>query len=54
MQTTIVFVGAGGAGLSNLVGILRDLGFTNLIGIDEQPSQITQQLTAKGIQILPH
>ncbi|MDR2191017.1 MAG: hypothetical protein LBP53_07855 [Candidatus Peribacteria bacterium] len=54
MQETIVCVGAGGAGLSNIVGILRDLGFKNIIGIDEQASQITQQLQNKGIQIFAH
>lgn len=54
MQGNIVFVGAGWSGLSNLVGILRDLGFHNLIGIDEQDSQITQQLKAKWIQIFKH
>jgi UDP-N-acetylmuramate-alanine ligase len=54
MHGNIVFVGAGGAGLSNLVGILRDLGFHNLIGIDAQPSQITEQLAQKGIQIFSH
>ncbi|MDR2415188.1 MAG: Mur ligase domain-containing protein [Candidatus Peribacteria bacterium] len=50
----IVCVGAGGTGLSNIAGILRDIGFQNIIGIDEQPSQITQQLQKKGIPIFPH
>jgi len=54
MQCNIVFVGAGWAGLSNLVGILRDLGFRNIIGIDGQASQITQQLQERGIQIFAH
>lgn len=54
MQWNIIFVGAGWAGLSNLVGILRDLGFHNLIWIDEQESQITQQLSQKWIQIFKH
>lgn len=54
MQWNIVFVGAGGTGLSNLVWILWDLWFHNLIGIDEQDSQITQQLSAKWIQIFKH
>ncbi|GHW02424.1 hypothetical protein AGMMS50249_2100 [candidate division SR1 bacterium] len=54
MNGNIVFVGAGGAGLSNLVGILRDLGFHNLIGIDSQTSQITEQLSSRGVQIFPH
>ena len=54
LSWNIVFVGAGGSGLSNLVGILRDLGFHKLIGIDSQPSQITEKLQAKGIKIFPH
>lgn len=54
MQGNIIFVWAWWAGLSNLVGILRDLWFHNLIGIDEQDSQITQQLKEKWIQIFKH
>jgi UDP-N-acetylmuramate-alanine ligase len=54
MQWNIVFVWAGGSWLSNLVWILWDLGFHNLIWIDEQDSQITQQLQTKWIQIFKH
>ncbi|MDD2537479.1 MAG: cyanophycin synthetase [Candidatus Absconditabacteria bacterium] len=54
MQGTIVFVGAGGAGVSNLVGILHDLGYTNLIGINKEQSQITQALEQQGVRIFPH
>ena len=54
MQWNIVFVWAGGSWLSNLVWILWDLGFHNLIWIDEQESQITKQLSAKWIQIFKH
>lgn len=54
MQGNIVFVWAWWAWLSNLVGILRDLWFHNLIGIDEQDSQITQQLKEKWVQIFKH
>ena len=54
MQWNIVFVWAGWAWLSNLVWILWDLWFHNLIWIDEQESQITQQLSAKWIQIFKH
>ncbi|MDR0608145.1 MAG: Mur ligase domain-containing protein, partial [Candidatus Peribacteria bacterium] len=50
----MVLVGAGGAGMSNLVGILRNLGFKNVIGIDGAPSQLTEQLQAQGIQIFSH
>ena len=54
MQWNIVFVGAGWAWLSNLVWILWDLWFHNLIWIDEQESQITKQLSNKWVQILKH
>ena len=54
MQWNIVFVWAGWAWLSNLVWILWDLWFHNLIWIDEQESQITQQLSSKWVQIFKH
>ena len=54
MQGNIVFVWAWWSWLSNLVGILWDLGFHNLIWIDEQNSQITQQLANKWVQIFKH
>ena len=54
MQWNIVFVWAGGAWLSNLVWILWDLWFYNLVWIDEQESQITQQLQEKWIQVFKH
>jgi len=54
MQWNIVFVWAGGSWLSNLVWILWDLWFKNLIWIDEQESQITKQLSDKWIQIFKH
>ena len=54
MQWNIVFVWAGGSWLSNLVWILWDLWFHNLIWVDEQESQITQQLQEKWIQIFKH
>lgn len=54
MQGKIVFVGSGGAGLSNLVGIIWDLWFKNIIAIDGQVSQITQQLQTKWIQVFSH
>lgn len=54
MLWNIVFVGAGGSWLSNLVWILWDLGFYNLIWIDEQESQITQQLQERWVQIFKH
>ena len=54
MQWNIVFVWAGWAWLSNLVWILWDLWFHNLIWIDEQESQITQQLSEKWIHIFKH
>ena len=54
MQGNIVFVGAWGAGLSNIVGILRELGYRNLIGINAERSQITQQLEQQGIKVFSH
>ena len=54
MQWNIVFVWAGGSWLSNLVWILWDLWFHNLIWIDEQESQITQQLQEKWVKIFKH
>jgi len=54
MQGNIVFVGAGGAGLSNIVGILGELGYRNLIGINAERSQITQQLEQQGVSIFSH
>ena len=54
MQWNIVFVWAGWAWLSNIVWILRDLWFHNLIWVDEQESQITQQLSSKWVQIFKH
>ena len=54
MQWNIIFVWAGWSWLSNLVWILWDLWFRNLIWVDEQESQITQELSAKWIQIFKH
>ena len=54
MQWNIVFVWAGWAWLSNIVWILWDLWFHNLIWIDEQESQITQQLSEKWVKIFKH
>lgn len=54
MQWNIVFVWAWWAWLSNIVWILWDLWFHNLIWIDEQDSQITQQLTEKWVKIFKH
>jgi len=54
MQWNIVFVWAGGSWLSNLVWILWDLWFHNLVWIDEQESQITKQLSDKWIHIFKH
>ena len=54
MQWNIIFVWAGWAWLSNLVWILWDLWFHNLIWIDEQESQITQQLQQKWVKVFKH
>ena len=54
MQGKIVLVGIWGAGMSNIAGILRELWYTNIIGINSEVSQITQQLQEKGIRIFSH
>lgn len=48
----IVIIWAGGSGISNIAHILHDLGYTNLIAIDAQASQITQALEKKGIPVV--
>ncbi|USN56488.1 MAG: hypothetical protein H6766_05600 [Candidatus Peribacteria bacterium] len=48
----IVIVGVGGTGLSAIAGILHDLGYQNIVGINDHESQITQTLSDKGIDII--
>lgn len=54
MQGNIVFLWAWWTWLSNLVGILHEIGYKNLIGIDDHESQITNQLKSKWIKIYSH
>ena len=48
----IVIVWAGGSWISNIAHLLRDLGYTNLIAIDAQESQITQALRERKIPVI--
>ena len=48
----IIIVWAGGSWISNIAHLLRDLGYTNLIAIDAQESQITQALREKKIPVI--
>lgn len=48
----IVIVWAGGSWISNIAHLLRELGYTNLIAIDSQESQITHALRKRGIQVI--
>lgn len=48
----IVLIGIGGTGMSGIAGILHELGFTNIIGIDASHSQITDRLEQLGISII--
>ncbi|MEI6426341.1 MAG: Mur ligase family protein [Candidatus Absconditabacteria bacterium] len=48
----IVLVGGGGTGMSGVAGILHDLGYTNLICIDANQSQLTDNLKKKGIKVI--
>lgn len=49
-EMQIVFVGAGGTGMSNLVHILRELGWQNIIAIDSNESELLGKLKSKGIK----
>lgn len=48
----IVLVGAGGTGLSSLGFLLTKLGYNNIIGIDNTPGQISQQLESVGVHMI--
>ncbi|MDD3263217.1 MAG: Mur ligase family protein [Candidatus Absconditabacteria bacterium] len=48
----IVLVGAGGTGMSGVAGILHELGFTNIICIDNNQSQLTDNLQKKGLKVI--
>jgi len=48
----IVLVGAGGTGMSGLVGLLYDLGFEKLIAVDAVDGQLTEKLSARWIKVL--
>ena len=48
----IVLVWAGGTGMSGVAGILHDLWYTNLVCIDANQSQLTDNLKKKGIKVI--
>jgi UDP-N-acetylmuramate--alanine ligase len=48
----IVLIGAGWTGLSSLGFLLTQLGYTNIIGIDSTPWQISQQLETAGVHMI--
>lgn len=48
----IVLVGVGWSGMSALAGILYDLWYRNVVGIDAAEGEITQNLQRKWIQII--
>ncbi len=48
----IVIVWAGGSWISNIAHLLRELGYSNLIAIDVQESQITKALRERGISVI--
>lgn len=48
----IVLVGAGGAGMSAVAGILWDLGFSNLVCINNENNQLTDALSAMWANVV--
>ena len=48
----IVLVGAGGTWVSNIVFLLRDLGFTNLVCIDTSENKLTKSFKKKWIKTI--
>ncbi len=54
MPWNIVFISAGWAWISNLVGILWDLWFRNLIGVDNGRTQQMEQHISRGIPVFKH
>ncbi len=48
----IVIVGVGGTGLSSIAGILHDIGYQNVIGINDCDNQITKVLSDRGLDII--
>ncbi|MFA7298100.1 MAG: cyanophycin synthetase [Candidatus Absconditabacterales bacterium] len=48
----IILIGAGGTGMSGVAGILNDLGYTNIVCIDANESELTDKLKAKGLKVI--
>ena len=48
----IILVGVGGTGLSSLAYLFHDLWYTNIIGIDKNPSEITKKLKDYGVSVI--
>ncbi|MFA6256332.1 MAG: cyanophycin synthetase [Candidatus Absconditabacterales bacterium] len=51
-MSNIVLVGAGGTGMSGVAGMLHDLGYTNIVCIDANQSQLTDKLKEKGLNVI--
>ncbi|HRX64167.1 MAG TPA: Mur ligase family protein [Candidatus Absconditabacterales bacterium] len=53
MINKIIFIGAGGTGMSGVAGLLYDLGYgENLICLDSTESELTKKLGKKGIKVI--
>lgn len=52
MQNKIVLVWVGGTGMSGIAWILHDLGFSAIVWIDSNESQLTEKLRNEWIEIL--
>lgn len=52
MQQNIVFVGAGGTGVSSLVLLFHTLGMNNIIAIDSTAGELTKKLEKAGIRVI--
>lgn len=48
----LVLVGVGGAGVSGLAYIFKDLGYDDIVGIDGVQSEITDKIQAYHINIV--
>lgn len=52
MEQKIVLVGVGGTGMSGIAGMFLDLGYTNIVGIDSDHSQLTDSLEQQWLSLI--
>lgn len=52
IEKNIVLVWVWWAGMSGIAGMLLDLGYTNIVWIDNEHSQLTDRLESRGLQII--